>query len=253
MVLVAGSLLAAGIYGFGQPAGGEVAGLKNEVEALKAGQAVLQKELQEIRDLLRRQPGAPPAPRELVLSLGNAPFKGNANATITLVEFSDYECGFCARHVRETIPLIERDYVASGKVKYVFRNFPVESSHKQAFKAHEAASCAAEQGRFWPMHDRLFGNQGMLTPAHLPAHASALGLDAQRFQRCLAGGSSAVQIRKDMAEGRQAGVTGTPAFFIGVTTPNSPTVKVARTIIGAKPYSAFKEAIDSLLNGPTGG
>ena len=93
-------------------------------------------------------------PRQLRLSgrssfsLADASVKGNPDAPVILVEFTDYECSFCARYVKETYPQIERDYIATGKVKYVFRNFPLESIHKQSFKAHEAATCAAEQGKF---------------------------------------------------------------------------------------------------------
>ena len=130
------------------------------------------------------------------------------------------------------------------------RNFPLESIHKQSFRAHEAATCAGEQDKFWEMHDRLFANQTALTPTQMLGYAQALGVNAGQFQSCFDAGLHVAQIRKDIAEGEKAGVTATPAFFLGVTTPNSQTLKVARTIKGAKPFSAFKEAIDALLAAP---
>jgi protein-disulfide isomerase len=251
LVLLLLLLLAGGVFAVVRQSRGNVQSLTTQINALNEGQTALRTELREIHDLLRRQPTAAvvtPAPtREIVLSLGDAPFKGNANANLTLVEFTDYECGFCARHVRETMPQLERDYISTGKLKYVFRNFPLESIHKKSFKAHEAASCAGEQGRFWEMHDQLFANQTALAPADLIGHAQAVGLDSQRFQSCFAVDLHAPAIRKDMADGQKAGVTSTPAFFLGVTQPGSQTLKVATTIKGAKPYAAFKEAIDALL------
>lgn len=234
----------------------EVASLRTEVATLTSAQTALRKEMGELREASKRQPATAAASatstprREIVLTVDGAPFKGNPNAPLTLVEFTDYECAFCARHVRETIPQLERDYIATGKLKYVFRSFPLESVHKQAFKAHEAASCASEQGRFWEMHDLLFTNHRALGPADIAAHVTTLGLDAQRLQACVDLGLRAAEIRRDVVEGRQAGVTATPAFYLGRTQRNSPTMKVVTTLKGAKPYSAFTEAIDALLAAP---
>ena len=253
IVLVVGAVLAVGVFKFGRQNQRDVSGLRKEIETLNATQLALRKDMGEMRDLLRRQPtaaAAPAVPRDIVLTIGDAQFKGNANATLTLVEFTDYQCPFCARHVKETVPQLDRDYIATGKLKYVFRNFPLESIHKLSFKAHEAAICAGEQGKFWEMHDRLFASQAALTPADITGYAQAMGLDIQKFQGCFNIGLHTDQIRKDIAEGQKAGVTATPVFFLGVTTPNSPTLKVAKTIVGAKAYSAFKEEIDALLAAP---
>ena len=126
------------------------------------------------------------------------------------------------------------------------KDFPLESIHNNAFKAAEATRCAQEQGKYWEMHERLFTNQGALGPDDLPGHAGAVGLDVPKFQRCLADDRYAAQIRKDMADGQQAGVTGTPAFFLGLTDPTGK-VKTLRSITGAQAYPGFKAAIDSLL------
>jgi protein-disulfide isomerase len=144
------------------------------------------------------------------------------------------------------LPQIERDYIKTGKLKYVFRDFPLESIHKDAFKAAEAAECAGEQGKFWEMHTRLFENQRALSD--LSPHAKAIGIDTAKFQQCLESGKSAAKIRKDLADGQKAGVTGTPSFFLGVTQRNDPKVKVLRTLKGAQPYTSFKDAIDGLLS-----
>jgi protein-disulfide isomerase len=252
-VLGVGAVLAVGVFTFGRLNQREISSLGKEIGTLNTNQVALRKDMAEMRDLLRRQPttaAAPAVPRDIVLTVGDAQFKGNANATLTLVEFTDYECPFCARHVKETFPQLEHDYIATGKIKYVFRNFPLESIHKKAFKAHEAAICAGEQGKFWEMHDRLFAGQAALTPADIFNYAQAIGLKMGEFQGCFNVGLHTEQIRKDIAEGQKAGVTATPVFFLGVTTPNSPTLKVTKTIIGAKAYSAFKEEIDALLAAP---
>ena len=146
------------------------------------------------------------------------------------------------------MPQIEREYIKTGKLKYVARDFPLESIHPLAFKAAEAAHCAGEQGKYWEMHSRLFENQRALSLKDLPQHAQALGLDAPKFQQCLESGKYASRIRKDLADGQKAGITGTPGFFLGVTEPNDPKVKALRVLKGAQPYASFKDAIDSLLS-----
>jgi protein-disulfide isomerase len=124
-------------------------------------------------------------------------------------------------------------------------DLPLESIHKFAFKAAEAARCAGEQGKFWEMHDRLFANQTSLEPAK--PHAEAVGLDVAKFEGCLSSGKYAEPIRKDMAEGAKAGVNGTPAFFLAYTDPTSSKVKTVARLTGAQPFSAFKAQIDQLL------
>ena len=124
-------------------------------------------------------------------------------------------------------------------------NLPLESIHKLAFKAAEAAGCAGEQGKYWEMHDRLFANQKGLEP--WTAHAEAIGLEASKFEECLNTGKYAGEIRRDMAEGRKAGVTGTPAFFLAYTDPTSSKVKTVVRLPGAKGYADFKAQIDKLL------
>ena len=136
----------------------------------------------------------------------------------------------------------------TGKLKYVYLDFPLESIHKLAFKAAEAAGCAGEQGKYWEMHDRLFANQKGLEP--WTAHAEAIGLEASKFEECLNAGKHADEIRRDMAEARKAGVTGTPAFFLGYTDPSSSKVRTVASLRGAQPFPALKAEIDRLLAAP---
>ena len=184
--------------------------------------------------------------QDVVLNLDDHSFRADKNAKLILIEFADYQCPFCGRHFRETEPQIERDYVKTGKVKYVFWDFPLKS-HNDAFKAAESARCARDQGKYWEMHDRLFANQQSLGLHDLSQHARALGLDLQSFQLCLDNGKHAAEIRKDMDEAIKVGVKVTPTFFLGLAEPGNPKVKTQKTIVGAKSYTDFKEAIDTLL------
>jgi protein-disulfide isomerase len=226
----------------------DVNALRKEIEALKQEQTVIRNELQEIKNLLEgRQTGPVRKVAGVVLQLAEAPIKGKADAKVTVVEFTDYQCPFCAKFHAETRHQIERDYVATGKVRYLVRNFPIASLHKQAFKAAEASGCAREQGKFWEMHERLFANQSALGPTDLRGHADGLGLELEKFQRCLDGGRQGAAIRRDLAEGEKAGVRGTPAFFLGPTDPGESQLRPTTMIVGAQPYAIFRKAIDSLL------
>jgi protein-disulfide isomerase len=229
-------------------AGDDLSELRKEVEALKQGQLQLQRELQEINALLRRRQPAATDVRNVVLTIDGYPSKGNRSAKLILIEFTDYQCPFCGRHFQQTSPQIERDYVNTGRVRYIVRNFPIESIHKDALKAAEAAHCAGEQRQYWQMHARLFNGQNALTADHLSAYAGALGLDVQSFQRCLDSNKYTEKIRQDLAEAQKVGIRATPSFLLGVAEPDGSRVKVVKMIAGAHPYTVFQEAIDSLLS-----
>jgi|SaaInlStandDraft_4_1057021.scaffolds.fasta_scaffold16076_2 protein-disulfide isomerase len=173
---------------------------------------------------------------ELVeVSLDDDAVKGDANAPVTIVEFSDYECPFCGKYVQETYPSIVNEYINTGKVKYVFRDFPL-SFHQNAQKASEAAECAGEQGKYWEMHDYLFANQDYLAVENLKGYAKDLGLDTAEFNDCLDSGKFADEVEADLLDGQAYGVSGTPAFFIN-----------GKLISGALPFAAFKAEIDAAL------
>jgi protein-disulfide isomerase len=246
--------------GAAQPAD-DLRELGRDIEALKAGQAAIHKELGEIKALLRapraaqaapqrRPQTAPPIePSDVQLSVEGSPYRGDKGAKVTVVEFTDYQCPFCSRHFRQTWPQLEQEYVKTGKVKLVLRDLPLDF-HPQAFKAAEATHCAAEQGKYWEMHDRLFADQRALGRKDLSAHAQALGLDTVAFDACVDSGKAAGRIRKDMADSEMAGARGTPIFYIGLTDPQSSSIKAVAVIRGARPYAVFKEAIDTLLTYP---
>jgi protein-disulfide isomerase len=234
---------------FAQTSGEDLKALIKDMKSLKEGQATIQKDIQEIKNLLNTKQ-APPKPQDIALSVDGAYFKGDKNAKLTLIEFTDIQWPFCGKYVRETFPQIEQEYIKTGKVKYVFRDFPLDF-HKDAFKAAEALHCAGEQDRFWEMHSLVFKNQTAIAQSDLAKHAQTLGLDLSKFQQCLDKGKYAAQIRSNIEDGKKAGVTGTPTFLLGVTVPNDPRVKVLKILVGAKPYASFKEAIDSLLTPET--
>ena len=227
----------------------EIKALRQEIEAVKAGQTAIQKDLLEIKNLLRTRPAGQP-PRDIVLDIADVPAKGPKDAKVVLVEFSDFQCPYCARFSRDTIPQVQTEYVDTGKIKYVFADFPLEAIHPYAFKAAEAASCAGEQGEFWKMHDHLFANQKALKPDDLVQYAEALGLDKTKFQQCLDTQKRAASIRKVMAQAGDAGVSSTPTLMVGLLQPNSSKVKILRVLKGAQPFAAVKDAIDNALNAP---
>ena len=134
-----------------------------------------------------------------------------------------------------------------GKLKYVFFDFPLESIHKQAFKAAEASRCAGGQGKYWEMHDQLFAHPAALDIADLARDAKALNLDSQKFQECIDSGKYANEIRKDISEGQRIGVRGTPTLLIGVLEQEPSKVHVLKIIRGARPYIDFKQAIEDLV------
>ncbi len=172
---------------------------------------------------------------KLDVSIDDDAVKGNADAPITIVEFSEFQCPFCKKFFDETYLQIVKDYVDTGKVKYVFRDFPLEF-HPNAQKAAEAAECAGEQGKYWEMHDALFTNQDKLDIVSLKSYAKELKLNTVKFDACLDNGDMAEEVKKDAVDGQSYGVSGTPAFFIN-----------GKLISGAMPYSAFVTEIEAAL------
>jgi protein-disulfide isomerase len=234
------------------PLSAQDAETRQRLEALEATQRAILQQLQEIKALVQAKPAQPApaaaAPRANVdLAIEGAPTRGRADAAVTIVEFSDFECPFCGRFTRETRAQLERDYVDTGKVRMVFRHFPLANIHPHAMKAAQGAECARQQDKFWEMHAKLFANQQALTDTDLQAYARQAGLNDAAFQQCLAGGVPD-RIRGDQAEGTRAGITGTPTFFLGRMTKDGK-LHVLDRIVGAAPYATFKVRIDALLAG----
>jgi protein-disulfide isomerase len=219
--------------------------LRKDIDALKEGQKAIQKDIEEIKRLLQSRPVADALPRDPI-SIANEPVRGDRAAKVAVIEYSDFQCPFCGRYAKETFPQVEADYVATGKVKYVFHDLPLEF-HKYAFKAAEAAHCAGEQGKFWEMHGVLFQNQAALAPEQLPGYAKGLGLREAAFQQCLDSGKFAAAIKDDISEAGKVGISGTPTFLVGIVQPGDGRVKVVKKLVGAKAYSDFKAALDGAL------
>src|SRR5262245_24919977 len=175
----------------------------------------------------------PPPIQRIEVSMQGAPFRGGEKAPVTIVEFSDFHCPFC-RRVISTLTQIESKY--GDKIKLVFRDFPIESLHPGATKAHEAARCAGEQGNFWPYHGKLFAREPNSSPETFKGIAKEVGLNENSFETCLGSGKFQAAIKQDIAEGNRVGVGGTPAFFIN-----------GRMISGAQPLEAFTRVIDDEL------
>lgn len=229
----------------------EVIQLQEQVQALKDGQEAMQKDLEEIKKLLKT--GARAAPqaqvfKEQEVTIGLSPFKGEKSATVTLIEYSDYQCPFCARHYRQVMPTLVSEYVETGKLKYVMRENPIPSLHRDAFNASMAALCAGDQDKYWDMHNLLFDNQKALGVANLKSFAETLSLDTAAFNECLDKGKYKKQISDDIASGAKLGVRGTPGFVLGITNPDDPDKANMTTYIkGAQSLNNFKRAIDKLL------
>jgi protein-disulfide isomerase len=247
-VLIAAFVLAVSGVADAQVTREEFEALKSEVNALRDSVKTQTDLLRQFLERLNAAQGRDAPFKETLIGIDGGAVYGRPDAKVTIVEFSDYQCPFCARYSNDTFPQIERDYIETGRVRYVFRDYPIEGAHPQAFKAHEAVHCAAEQGKRREMHKKVFANQRTMSVNDLAAHASALGLDRPRFEKCLAQGTHAAKVRSAMAAGEQAGVRGTPTFFVGLTEPNVSKLKAVRRIVGAQPYSAFKTAIDELLS-----
>ena len=198
----------------------------------------------EVRQLLPGQGGG--QAHFLELDTRGLPSTGSDEAKVTLIEFSDYQCFFCRRHDRQVAPRIVDEYVKSGRVKYVFADFPL-ASHPGASKAAQAAHCAGDQGNYWEMNDLLFRHPQSLTEGTLKAFGSSLGLDNRVFLDCVESGKHAQKVRDGLSVGKRAGVRGTPSFFFGLTDQTQPKIRVRRTLTGAHPYPAFQKIIEELL------
>jgi protein-disulfide isomerase len=202
------------------------------------------REVASLRDALSRGPGqlptaqAPPQPgrpdpsRRYSINTQGSPSKGNPNARLAIVEFSDFQCPFCQR-VGPTLQQIEKEY--GDQVRIVFKHLPLEM-HPKAPAAHAAAEAAHRQGKFWEMHDLIFANQASMSPERYLDYAKQLGLDLERFQKDVASAEVKARLDADTQEAAKLGVTGTPSFFVN-----------GRFLSGAQPFPAFKALIDQEL------
>ena len=190
---------------------------------------------------------APPGvifPAEPVKILPSA-IKGTEDAKVVLLAYSDFQCPYCRSFAMNTMPQLEKKYVAPGHLAIVFKHLPIESIHPVAFGAAQAAECAREQGHFWQMHDALFEAQQELRSTNWDSLAKSIGLNVATFQQCVADRSSAV-VRADLTLARSLEVTGTPTFFVGIRESDG-RVRLVSRLSGDRPLSHFSEVIDPLL------
>lgn len=181
----------------------------------------------------RREARAPVRVDPAKLVAPDDPVLGPADAPVTIVEFSDYECPFCGRFFEQTLPVLRNKF--GDKIRLVYKDFPLPM-HANAPKAHEAAHCAGEQGKYWQYHDLLFQNQRALGPDQLRDYARRLNLDEGKFNVCLDGSKYAERVSRGRNLGSESGVTGTPTFFIN-----------GEMLVGAQPSDVFVAAIERAL------
>jgi protein-disulfide isomerase len=210
-------------------------------------------ELKQIRRLLekgvptsaRQAPAQPSAPEKVKLNMAeNAYTLGREDAPITLVEFSDYQCPFCRQYHIGTFDEIKKNFVDTGKVRYIHRDYPL-GFHQNAEKAAIAARCAGEQDQFWPFRHVLIVNADKLTRDDLLNYARDMKLNLESFTACLDSDRFKEQVQRDVTDGNAVGVSGTPTFLIGKTT-KAKTFDAIK-LVGTQPYSFFESKLNELL------
>lgn len=209
--------------------------VQNDMRDLRESQRMMAADLAELRG-------------SAMLDVSDAPARGREDAIVTIVEFSDYECPFCVKYTREILPQVDAAYVATGRVRYVFRDFPIDQLHPEAIRAHEASRCADEQGRFWDLHYRLFSAPGTHTDELLEAAARDAGVSVPEWRACLDSGRTRPIIERSVATAAGLGATGTPTFFIGLRDPATGQVRIVRGITGAQPFEVFQQTLDAILS-----
>ena len=187
-------------------------------------------------------PSAPPAPvRVSSIPLDGFDIRGKQDAPVTMVEYSDFQCPFCERFFKDTLPQLQKQYIDTGKVKFIYKQFPVESVHPNSPAASLASECANEQGKFWPFHDALFANRtqwenlnGNQTTQIFKKYADGLNLDSTKFNSCLDSKKYQDKVTKESQEALTNSVSGTPTFYIGND-------KAGYTqIVGTQPFTTFQ-------------
>jgi protein-disulfide isomerase len=215
------------------------------------GDAIL-KELREIKQLLARQqlqqaqaaPSAPQMPQNLKVKGDAIYVLGKSDAPLTLVAFTDFQCPFCGRFETTTFPEIKKNYIDTGKLRYIVRDLPLTELHPFALKAAQSVHCAGDQGKFWEMKELVFKNQNKLDVDSLAGYAKELALNGDTFKSCMAGGKHLKEIGDEAKYAQSLGITGTPTFILGKTAGDS---VEGRVIVGAQPLAAFEAAINEML------
>lgn len=238
LVISVAILIAGGVIKIGPKTNGKVAGVQTNTPVPSV--------------LAQQGPQQPPQPASSKVSVDDDPVLGNKNAGVTLIEFSDYECPFCKRHFDQVYPSLKKDYIDTGKVKMVFRDYPLPFHDPMATFEANAANCAKEQGgdsAYFKFHDAIFtktkSNGNGLTKDEVYQITSDLGLNQANLKTCADSAKYSEEIKKDITDGSSAGVSGTPSFFIGKSDQSGSIT--GQIIVGAQPYSAFQAVIDPFL------
>ncbi|MGE3154708.1 MAG: DsbA family protein [Nitrospiraceae bacterium] len=172
--------------------------------------------------------------------------RGNPRAPVTIIEYSDFTCGYCVKFFRETWPLLQAKYVDAGKVRFLYRDYP-RADQGVGVEAALAARCAGEQGRYWAMHDRLFAQGPRLDASQFSDYAKAIGLKPDRYNACVRQETYLESIFNDRQEANRWGFRGTPGFVLFLTNDMSGRVETPVTVPGAFPFNVFQEQIERLL------
>ncbi len=228
-------------------------GIDGRAESMtkEQGNAILT-ELKQIRLLLQQQQAllqgnrAQPSQKKQKVKLNLGAHKyvlGSEDAPVTLVEFTDYQCPYCSRFHRITYPDLKKNYIDTGKLRYVSRDLPL-SFHKNALSAARATRCAGEQNKYWELRDVLSLNPKNLGKEGIAQYAQEQKLDMKGFQSCFNSTKYEKEIQQDIADAQSVGITGTPGFILGPTSKNTIDGIVIK---GAKPYTAFAAQIDTIL------
>jgi len=237
----------------GDASGGPI---NSQADGSKTVDAAILEELKAIRQVLEKiekqgLAGAqqrPAAPTTATVAISNKPAMGSDTAPVTVVEFADYQCPYCLRFTKTTFPYLKRDYIDTGKIRWVALNLPLPF-HKDAKKAAQAAHCAGEQDKFWEMREELFKNPQKLAAEYLPEHAASAGVaNIDAFNACLASDRHMADIDQDAKDASAVRLTGTPSFIIGKTASDRITGQV---VIGAQPLNVFNAAIKKALGEDT--
>ncbi len=199
--------------------------------------------LEQVSRAVKERRGQAEQPRMVTVSTDRRPFKGDVEAPVTLVEFSDFQCPYCARFFHDVLPALERDLIASGKLRFVYRHYPLPI-HAQARSAAQAANCAQRQGKFWEMHDWLFANQAALDGPAFARAGRDLGLDVAAYDACRESPEVKAEVERDIRDAVKAGVRGTPAFVIGRSEPNG--TVTGEVAVGVHSIEAIREQVEAL-------
>jgi protein-disulfide isomerase len=218
---------------------------KEQGDAILKELKAIRQELNQIKrkGLAQRGRAKSPPPNRASVSTLNNPALGDLKAPVTLVEFTDYQCPFCRQFYSKAYKKLKKEYVDTGKLRFVLRDLPLPN-HQYAKPAAISTHCAGEQGKFWEMHDALFDGGGELSEPDILLHAIVVGLEDTSFKSCLTSGRYNGAIAQDVRDSKKAGIRGTPAFVLGRSTDN---VVEGMLISGTRPFVTFKKEIDRLL------